>query len=110
MNWKPITKKDICDEINSAEERMSFSQKKLWEAIRIDPEKWEQDPWGNEGNGFWTVAILGKTVVWYNDIEEGFNQSGYAKYGEIQDYWCNQDQLEWTLQNILNEFKNEDSK
>ncbi len=103
MKWKPITEAQIWDEINASEKRMSFPQQHLWEAIRIYPEKWKQDPWGKAGNGFWVVAIIGNTVVWYNDFEHGFNRSKYVKYGEIQDYCCNQDELEWSLQFILNE-------
>jgi hypothetical protein len=68
---------------------------------RITPEKWQQDPYGKEGGGFWVVALIGTTVVWYNDIEEGFNRSCYSRYGFIDDYWCNQDELEWAIQALL---------
>ena len=105
MTWKPITEEEIWDEINSSFDRMTIPQRNLWESIRIYPEKWEQHPYGDEGNGFWAVAILGRTVVWYNDIEEGFNRSKYTRYGEIVNYWCNQDELEYTIQQLLNEIK-----
>ena len=81
---------------------MSPSQLRLWEAIRIEPEKWGQHPYGEAGNGFWVVAIIGRTVIWYNDIEEGFNRSSYVSYGKIEDYWCNQDELELTLEYLMN--------
>ena len=42
--------------------------------------------------------IFGQTVIWYNDIEEGFNRSRYSTYGAIDDYWCNQDELEIAVQ------------
>jgi hypothetical protein len=45
---------------------------------------------------------LGRSAVWYNDIEEGFNRSRYSAYGTIDDYWCNQDELEVTLRYLLN--------
>lgn len=105
VKWQPMTEEEIWDEINSAYKRMSTSQQNLWEVIRIDPEKWQLSPWGDEGKGFWVVAVLGRTVVWYNDIEEGFNRSTYTNYGVINEYWCNQDELEWTIQHILNEIK-----
>lgn len=78
-----MTEAEIWDEINSAWKRMSLPQRRLWEVIRIIPEKWKQSPWGNEGNGFWVVGLIGNSVVWYNDIEHGFNKSKFTNYGEI---------------------------
>jgi len=59
------------------------------------------NPYGDQGAGFWVVALVGRTVIWYNDIEEGFNRSRYSAYGTIDDYWCNQDELELTLRYLL---------
>ena len=101
LPWKPISEVDIWDELNKAGERMTPPQRKFWEGIRIDPEKWQQHPYGDLGGGFWAVGIIGRRVVWYNDIEEGFNHSKYANYGEISEYWCNQDHLEWAVQALM---------
>ena len=73
--------------------------------VNINPEKWQEETYGKEGGGFWVVAIVGNNVVWYNDIEDGFNRSKFKKYGKIDGYWCNQDQLERTIQNIINAIK-----
>lgn len=101
--WRPISEAELWDDINQSWDRMSWPQRRLWNAIRITPEKWQLHPWGDEGEGFWVVAILGKTVVWFNDIEDGFNRSQYNEFGLIRDYWCNQDELEVTVQCLLNE-------
>ena len=101
MNWKPISEASLWDLINAAENRMNISQARLWEVIRIEPAKWSEASYGKEGNGFWAVAVIGDTVVWYNDIEYGFNRSKYSSFGSIGEYWCNQDELELTLQFIL---------
>ncbi|WP_028582204.1 hypothetical protein [Desulfogranum japonicum] len=105
MKWQPIKEEEIWDDLNQSWKRMSYEQRNLWEVIKIIPEKWKQDPWGNAGDGFWVVAIIGKTVVWYNDIEEGYNRSTYSEYGKIEEYWCDQDELEWAIQKIINEIK-----
>lgn len=102
INWHPLSEVELWEEIVRAEERMTPAQARLWEAIRNDPRKWAQDPYGKEGAGFWAVALLGQRVVWYNDIEHGFNVSHYEKFGNIGEYWCNQDQLEHTVQSVLN--------
>jgi len=41
-------------------------------------------------------------VIWYNDIEEGFNRSTYSKFGDIGEYFCNHDELELTMQYVAN--------
>ncbi len=103
MNWKPMSEEQIWDALNVSRERMTIPQRRFWEAIRIAPQKWQQHPYGDEGGGFWVVAVMGSTVVWYNDIEEGFNRSKYSMYGEMGDYWCNQDELECVVQYLMNE-------
>ena len=99
-----MTESEIWDEINNSWDRMSLPVKRVWEVIKIYPEKWHHASFRNEAE-FWVVAIFGNTVIWYNDIEEGFNRSRYIKYGEIQEYWCNQDNLEWTLEHVSDEIK-----
>jgi hypothetical protein len=100
--WQPIAEEAVRRRVAQGEARMTPSQLRLWEAIRIEPEKWQQRPYGDAGNGFWVVALVGRTVVWYNDIEEGFNRSRYRAYGQIEDYWCNQDELELTIEYLVN--------
>jgi len=102
MDWSPITEEEIWDRIIAAESRMTFAQMRLWEVIKIMPHKWLQEPWGNMGKGFWVVAIVGSSVLWFNDIEDGFNISTYKSFGRIEEYLCNQDELEHSVQQILN--------
>ena len=73
---------------------------RLWESIRIPPEKWREDRYGSEGGGFWAVAVVGNQVLWYNDIEDGFNWSPYVVAGDIAAYFCNQDTLEMAVRQM----------
>ncbi|WP_439817077.1 hypothetical protein [Zavarzinia sp. CC-PAN008] len=101
MSWSPITEDEIIEMIRVSEEMMSVEERRLWNLVRVDLQKWNEVSSGNEGGGFWIVAILGQTVIWYNDIEEGFNISNYSRHGEIKDYWCNQDELNWVIKRLL---------
>ncbi len=103
MNWEPITAAEIEAEIRRGLEAMSAEQRNLWDVVKVRPEKWQLSPWGDEGGGFWIVAILGHTVIWYNDIEDGFNRSRWSKFGVIDEYQCNQDELQWIIGHILTE-------
>ncbi len=89
MIWL-ITKEEIWDELNTSIARMDVRPARLWDAIQIRPEKWQQEPWGRPGAGFWVVALIGSTVIWHNDIEGGVDLSRYDRYGVIKDYGCDQ--------------------
>jgi hypothetical protein len=102
VEWQPISEAALRDRVAQGVARMPLSHMRLWEAVRIDLQKWQQHPYGDAGGGFWVVAIVGLTVIWYNDIEEGFNRSRYSVYGQIEDYWCNQDELDLTIGYLMN--------
>ena len=102
MDWTPIGEMSLLDIIIQAESRMNTEQLRLWEQIKIPPSKWQQFPHGDSGCGFWVVGLIGHKVIWFNDIEDGFNISRYRNHGVIDEYWCNQDELEWVVQYILN--------
>ena len=75
----------------------------FWSHIKTQPEKWnDEDGYSEEGNGFYIVAISGRRVIWYNDIEDGFNISFYNEYGIIRDYMCEQ----YGLNHAVYEFYN----
>jgi hypothetical protein len=101
MDWEPISEAALWDKIISAEGRMTPQVHRLWEAIKVLPEKWAEQVYGAVGGGFWVVAIVGNRVIWFNDIEDGFNCSSYAAFGELADYFCNQDELENAVQDML---------
>lgn len=71
-----------------------------WERIRIEPERWRCSPWGDHTGGFWAVAIDDGRVLWFNEIEEGFNWSRYSTRGTIDEYLCNQTELATILEQI----------
>ena len=99
--WKAISKEALLKRVAQGVARMSPSQRRLWSVIEVEPQKWRQEPYGREGNGFWVVAVVGQTVIWYNDLEDGFNRSRYTAFGTIDDYWCNHDELEVTLSYLI---------
>jgi hypothetical protein len=102
MEWQPITEAKIWDLINKGCLRMSPVQERLWEAIKIMPEKWGHSEYGNGSGEFRVVAVIGRRVIWYDDIEEGFGFSSYVGYGVIGESGCGELELEWAVQRIIN--------
>ena len=100
--WTSISIDNLRVLIRKRELELNDQQLKFWNQIKIEPEKWEEIEYGNEGGGFWVVAIFRSRVIYYNDIEEGFNISPYKTYGKIEEYWCSQDDLNWSVLLLMN--------
>jgi hypothetical protein len=105
MTWTPITIEEIYDMILTTERDLNGELLNFWELIKIYPEKWNEETYGKEGNGFWVVGLIGRRVIYFNDIEEGFNISDYKTYGTIDNYFCNQDKLVWAIQELFDLIK-----
>jgi len=101
MEWKAQTYDDLKKLISESETQLSESETKLWNLIKIVPQKWAQHPWGDEGKGFWAVAIFGNRVIYYNDIEEGFNCSAFQTFGTIDEYFCDDLELRTVIHNLF---------
>lgn len=105
QEWTPISLQELNSEIVSTEKDFTDELKNFWDLIKINPIKWEEKRYGEMGGGFWVVAIFGSQIIWYNDIEEGFNVSNYSKNGEIEEYYCNQDELIGVITRLFNFIK-----
>lgn len=102
-DWTQIQLDEILNLINEGVSKMTTEQKELWDKISINPIKWKEKDYGAEGNGFWVVGQTEKRVIWYNDIEDGFNISDYTSKGKINEYGAEQDELQWTIQKMKND-------
>lgn len=101
-NWEPITLSHLEGLIEMSEHEMSDSERMIWNKIRLPlPVKWENHPMGDMGKGFWVVAIYGNKCLYYNDIEDGFNESTYNSWGIIDEYLCNQIELHHFIRSVF---------
>lgn len=100
MSWQPISRAELDALIEQGLREADDDVLSAWASMRITPEKWTCSPWGDDGGGFWVIAIRDAVVTWYNDIEEGFNESPLIKRGVISNYYCNQDDFSQYLQRL----------
>lgn len=100
MTWTPITLAELNRLIAAQLPEAHSAPFRLWTMIRIAPEKWAEPTCGNEGGGFWAVALVGRNVVWYNDIEEGFNISPFTTAGTIDGCGYEEYELHHVLQQL----------
>jgi hypothetical protein len=91
--WEPLSEQSLIDMVEEAELFMTSGCQRFWNHIKINHQKWRLSPEGDLGGGFWVVALIGNTCIYYNDIEDGFNISSYTTFGQIGNYYCNQSDL-----------------
>lgn len=95
----PISRESL-DELTVEQlAEVTQEQRALFARTAIVPTKWQLSPWGDPGGGFWALAVMENRVLWYNDIEDGFNVSRFNAIDTIPstEYWCNQDELKGAL-------------
>ena len=95
--WLPITEVELLNKVQSSERVLTGELKDFWNLIKVTSEKWQEKEYGTEGYGFWILGICGQRVIWYNDIEEGFNISTFSEVGQINQYMCTQYNLREAL-------------
>jgi len=100
-DWTPISLEELDSLVDSGFRQMSSAERSWWTSIRIVPQKWKLSPWGDMGGGFWVVAVVGDSCVYYNDIEDGFNVSRFQSPGHIDNYFCNHDELHRAVRLLL---------
>lgn len=103
IDWTPIELDKLRSYIQAGEQILGkdIEVKRFWDLIKIEPQKWIEVEYGDLGDGFWAVGLVGKKVIWYNDIEEGFNISPYTAFGRIDAYESEQLQLNQIIQRVF---------
>ena len=98
--WEPNSFNDISKKLEESVKVLDVGLLAFWNLIKIVPEKWESKHFEKESISFWVIAIFGKCVIYFNDIEGGFNISTFERYGEIKNYLCEEFDLNQVLYQI----------
>ena len=97
----PLPEAALLELIEASVTRLTPQERRLWDLIKIAPIRWSGGDYGRETGGFWAVGVFGNRVLWYNEIEEGFNLSPFTIYGQINELWCNQDELDLVIKRLM---------
>ena len=90
--WQPATIDEVTEIIQEDLASCDSEQLQAFNRYRVQPYAAPINRYGNQE----TVIIVAQReneVVYWEDIDEGFNVSPIDKDGTILEHWCNQDQL-----------------
>ncbi len=94
--WRPITKRKLEDLICTQLPECTPEQKDAFEKYRVPFRQAAIERYGKSERVF-VVAQRGNEVMYYEDVEQGFNFSPEDAEGKILEHWCDQDELKHAL-------------
>lgn len=100
MDWTPISLQELNNIIETSVTFMDTEVLSFWNSIKIIPEK-RQTSYYSKDDYFWIVGKTKKHLIYYNDIEEGFNISKNNNSHEIEIVSAEQDELHFALIKLL---------
>lgn len=90
MGLPPLSEAELYDILLKKEAALRPKADRMWALVKIEPERWRAPTYGSgtmelgSGTmGFWVFGVIGRRVLWYDEIERELAMSTYETYGEI---------------------------
>jgi hypothetical protein len=96
MEWKPATVGEVKLIVQHDLAECDVEQRETFRRYAVEPYFASIQRYGNLDNVV-VVARKENEVMYWEDVEEGFNVSPLAEDGRILEHWCNQDALRFAL-------------
>lgn len=90
--WRPATESDVQNIMIEDQRLFTDEQRELFDKYSVSLERVQIRRFNKLENAF-IVAKKGPSVLYYEDVEEGFNVSHRLIKGIIEDSGCEQDTL-----------------
>jgi hypothetical protein len=94
--WRPITAQELQSFIDEQLPECTDAQREIFERYRVPLRPAPLERYGKLESVL-IVAQRGNEVMYYEDVDEGFNFSPLETDGRIAQHWCNQDELKHAL-------------
>ena len=72
----------------------------LWEQVKIDPGRWQQNQYVGEGP-VWVIAVMGHACLYFNEVEVGWGWGRFEAWGTVSEYHCQQDEIQHSIHQML---------
>lgn len=96
IDWKPATTAEVKQILEQDLAACDSEQKAVFDRYAVEPYTAPIIRYGQLESVI-VVARRNDEVIYWEDVEEGFNVSSVDESGTILEHWCNQDQLPYAL-------------
>jgi len=94
MEWKAATLSEVGDIVKADLAKCDPEQMATFRQFSVEPYYAPIVRYGEIGQVV-VVARKSDEVMYWEDVEEGFNISPVGQDGVVLEHWCNQDELGW---------------
>ncbi|MEH6595805.1 MAG: hypothetical protein V7736_09690 [Colwellia polaris] len=101
MNWSPISEFELHKLIKDQSEVLEQPELDFYNSIKVSLELTPIDRFGKIENVF-VLAKFNDLVLFYEDIEEGFEITSLNSNGVISEYGANQYELSHVIHQLMN--------
>ena len=98
--WHPATTSEVVEIVEGDLATCDAEQLDTFRKYSVKPYLASILRYGNHESAV-VVAKKAREVIYWEDIEEGFNLSPLGPDGEIVEHWCNQDELGTAINNWI---------
>jgi hypothetical protein len=95
-DWQPATVEEVNEIIARDLKECDAQQLATFDKYRIEPFFAPIVRYG-QTESVVVVARNGDQVIYYEDLDDGFNVSPMSADGRVVEHWCNQDELRFAL-------------
>jgi hypothetical protein len=95
-DWQPATIEEVNEIVARDLKEFDAEQLVAFERYRLEPFSAPIVRYGKTERVV-VVARNGDQVIYYEDVEDGFNVSPISPDGRVLEHWCNQDELRFAL-------------
>jgi hypothetical protein len=95
-SWKPVTRDQLEDLAEKELAECTPEQRRVFERYKV-PLRHAPIERNGKIEQVFVVAQKVNEVMYYEDVEEGFNFSSLDSEGHILQHWCNQHELKYAL-------------
>lgn len=100
MEWKPPTVDEVKEILKADLKKCNSRQIAIYRQYSVEPHFAPIVRYGKAENVV-VVAQKSDEVIYWEDVEEGFNISPVGPDGRVLEHWCNQDDLGIALNRLI---------
>jgi len=95
-DWHPATIPEVNEIVAKDLKACDSEQLAVFDKYRVEPFSAPIVRYG-QTESVVVVARKGDQVIYWEDVEDGFNVSPISPDGQVLEHWCNQDELRFAL-------------